>query len=169
MRSNLRQVAAMHGLKLVQLEALIYLSVANRYSDTPIALTEYFGVTKGTISQTLKALERHDLIEKSTDPDDGRVQRCSLTRDGKAVVVAAFPASCFTDMDEESATALADSLEQQLRAIQRATGSKTFGQCYTCRLYQSGRRSGRCGLTGEKLTKLDATKICREHELPPAA
>ena len=162
LRSSQRQVAAAHGLKLVQLEALIYLSLANRYSNTLIALTEYFGITKGTISQTLKALERHKLVVKATDPDDGRVQRCSLTDAGKAIVASAFPAQCFAPV--ESKTALADALEAQLRALQRVNGAKTFGQCNTCRLFEPRARGGRCGLTKEPLTRSDALKICREHE-----
>ena len=168
MQSNLRQAAAAHGLKLVQLEALIYLSLANRYSDTPMALTEYVGVTKGTISQTLKALERHELIVKSPDPDDGRIQRCSLTAKARAIVASAYPAGCFADLKGKTATSLADSLEEQLRALQRVNESKTFGQCNTCRFFESRKRGGRCGLTSELLTKSDVLKICREHENPAA-
>ena len=46
------------GLNPAQWEALRYLSRANRFSDSPGALTRYLGATKGTISQTLMALER---------------------------------------------------------------------------------------------------------------
>lgn len=164
MRGSLREIATANGLKLVQLEALVYLAKANRYSDTPMALTEYFGVTKGTISQTLKALEGHGLIEKWTDSEDGRVQHCSLTAKGKKVVAAAYPAGCFSQLEEGVSREFADSLEQQLRTLQRANGLKTFGQCLTCRLFEPRARGGRCGLTGEALSKTDSTKICREHQ-----
>ncbi|MEM9195330.1 MAG: MarR family transcriptional regulator [Myxococcota bacterium] len=60
-----------------------------------MALTDYFGVTKGTVSQTLKALERRGLIEKRNDPDDGRRQRCSFTEEGKAIARSAFPSTAF--------------------------------------------------------------------------
>ena len=166
MRANLRQVASAHDLKLVQLEALIYLSVANRYSDSPMALADYFGVTKGTVSQTLKALERHGLIDKRADPEDGRLQHCSLTPKGEAIVREAYPADCYASLETDVAEAFADSLEQQLRALQRMTGFRTFGQCHTCRFFEPRARGGRCGMTGEALSKSDTARICREHENP---
>ena len=36
---------------------LFYLNQANRFSNTPQALTEYLGLTKGTVSQTVLVLE----------------------------------------------------------------------------------------------------------------
>ncbi len=167
MRASLRQSAAEYELKLAQLEALIYLSMANRYSDTPIALTEYLGVTKGTTSQTLKALERHGYVEKRPDPSDGRVVHCSLTSDGRRVVAAAYPAGCFSQTSDTQASQFADALEVQLRSLQRANGAKTFGQCLTCSHYEARARGGRCGLTGEALSNADGLKICREHEVAP--
>lgn len=164
-RAGLRQVASRHGLKLVQLEALVYLSVANRYSDTPAALTEYLGVTKGTVSQTLKALERRGLIEKRADDDDGRIQHCSLTAPGRAIVGQAFPADGLA-ADDEATGELADALEQLLRTLQRRNGYRTFGLCRTCRFFRPRSKGGVCGLTDEPLSKTDTTKICREHEDP---
>ena len=45
------------GLNPAQWEALRYIARANRYSRSPSAVAEYLGATKGTVSQTLKALE----------------------------------------------------------------------------------------------------------------
>ena len=53
------------GLNPAQREALRYLARANRFSNTPGALTRYLGATKGTISQTVMALERKGLIAKA--------------------------------------------------------------------------------------------------------
>ena len=78
-REGLRNVATDRGLKLVQLEALVYLSMANRYSDTPLGVAEYLGITKGTASQTIKALVDLGLIDKVSDGSDGRVVHCTLT------------------------------------------------------------------------------------------
>ena len=45
------------GLNPAQWEALRFLSHANRFSRTPAALADYLGSTRGTISQTLIALQ----------------------------------------------------------------------------------------------------------------
>lgn len=162
-RSELRTAASRHDLKLVQLEALVYLSVANRYSDTAGALTEYLGVTKGTVSQTLRVLERRGLVRKSTDPDDGRVVHCSLTPRGKAIVDDGYPVVSFASDDQRSATAAAREL---LRVLQAGHDYQTFGQCRTCVHLQSEGKRLRCGLTGERLRRAETLKICREHSAP---
>ncbi|MCI0482724.1 MAG: MarR family transcriptional regulator, partial [Candidatus Dadabacteria bacterium] len=50
--------AAGAGLLPVHVRMLSYLSVCNRYSDTPAAVTEFAGATKGTSSQSIAVLER---------------------------------------------------------------------------------------------------------------
>ena len=46
------------GLNPAQWEALRYLARANRFSRTPAALADFLGTTRGTVSQTVIALER---------------------------------------------------------------------------------------------------------------
>lgn len=165
-RASLRQASTAHALKLVQLEALIYLSMANRYSDTASALTEYLGVTKGTVSETLKALERRGLLEKVPDPRDGRVVHCRPSERGRAIVADAYPAALLRGVGSEAAEASAEALTELLRALQRGHGFRSFGVCRTCRFFQPAGAAGRCGLTGERLSRIDVTRICREHEAP---
>lgn len=71
-RADFRDVTNEHGLKLVQLKTLTHLSMANRYSDTPIGVAEYLGITKGSVSQTIKALEDRRLLEKAPDENAPR-------------------------------------------------------------------------------------------------
>ncbi|MBV1858019.1 MAG: MarR family transcriptional regulator [Nannocystaceae bacterium] len=163
-RADMRHVASEHGLKLVQLEALVFLSMANRYSDTPVSLTEYFGLTKGTVSQTLKVLERDGLIEKHADARDGRVQHCAVTQLGATIVAEAFPAPMLSGAPTREDATLADALQMLLARLQQRNGLRTFGLCRSCRLFQTKGSGGVCGLTQESLTALDTRKICREHE-----
>src|SRR4029453_4211140 len=58
MRTELRKAGSDEALQPVHLQALVYLSKANRYSNTPQALADYLGLTKGTVSQTLLLLDR---------------------------------------------------------------------------------------------------------------
>ena len=57
-QQSMRDDAARHGLQPVHIQVLHYLAHANRYSDMPIAVAEYLGVTRGTISQSVAVLER---------------------------------------------------------------------------------------------------------------
>lgn len=56
MRMWYRQHPLLVNVQPTHLSALRYLARCNRYSNTPLAVTEYLGLTKGTVSQSLKAL-----------------------------------------------------------------------------------------------------------------
>lgn len=167
----LQNDAHRHGLKPTQWEALRYLSRANRFSRSPGAVTAYLGMTKGTVSQTLAALERKGLIKKVTVPKDRRNVKIELTRKGKALLKK-DPLE-----DLEAATArLAEKKQAQLgedlrkllgEALQQRGGSP-FGACKTCRYFQRDAEDGkphRCGLLDEPLSALDSELICVE-QLP---
>lgn len=161
-RAQLRRVSTEHGLKLVQLEALVYLDSANRYSDTPLALAEYLALTKGTVSQTLKTLESSGLITKTPDEQDRRVQHCAVTAEGAAIVADALRIPA-----DDGAPGLESALRSVLRSLQHTADARTFGVCSSCIHHQAEGARARCGLTGEPLRKADRVKICREHEPVP--
>ena len=75
------------GLNPAQREALRYLARANRFSNTPGALTRYLGATKGTISQTVMALERKGLIAKAAR-DARKSVRLTLTDKGRETLAS---------------------------------------------------------------------------------
>ena len=66
-RSEERKKCSELGIQSVHLQVLDYLSRCNRYSDTPAALTNYLGMTRGTVSQTVLLLEKKGFIRKNVD------------------------------------------------------------------------------------------------------
>ena len=169
LRAEQREAGAEAGLQPVHLAALAYLARANRYSDTPAALTEYLGATKGTVSQSLGVLERKGLIRKRSDADDRRVTHLELTPDGEQA--AAQPServqAALEGLSDDQRRRLEASLVEFLTALQRTQGGRRFGVCRTCRLFEQEGDGFRCGLTGEPLSPVETGKRCREHE--PAA
>lgn len=165
------------GLNPAQWEALSYLAIANRYSRAPGAVAEFLGATKGTISQTLIALEKKGLITRRPGVRDRRGVVLELARAGRARV-AMDPlrdlemAALF--LDPATQRTLADHLTGLLAEMQRRNRFHTFGICQTCRFFRRdgapGERGGphRCGLTLEPLSEPEIVQICREHE-PKAA
>lgn len=157
------------GLLPVHLHALDYLSRCNRYSDRPLAVAEYLGVTKGTASQSLALLEKRGLIAKSPDSLDRRVVRLRVTARGGRLLrrsgLRPRIEKALASLPQGSGEALARGLEDLLRALQRQAGHRSFGVCHTCRHFR--REDGgrfRCGLTREALSAQDSTLICREHD-----
>ncbi|TAN47699.1 MAG: MarR family transcriptional regulator [Methylococcaceae bacterium] len=168
LRANARRADSDGMLQPVQLEALHYLSRCNAYSNTPAAVTDYLGLTKGTVSQTLRVLESNGYVEKQADEKDGRVVHLLLTRKGRGLVESAIPPKNLRlgvdDLPPPMQEQLGTALYQLLGAIQRSNQLKSFGVCRTCRYNASlGQDSFRCELTGATLTPSDVTRICREH------
>jgi DNA-binding MarR family transcriptional regulator len=162
-----RATARAHGVEPIQLDVLHFLARCNRYSDTSKAVTEFFGLTKGTVSQTIAALHRKGLVEKQPDPVDGRRIHLILTRGGERVVREAFPPELLRTVTAPTDEALVTGLEDLLRRMQRASGAASFGECQGCAHFRrEGDRRFRCGLTGEPLRRVDIEKICLEHTTP---
>ena len=71
-KNQMRQAANEEGVQLVHIEALQYLSICNQYSNTAQALSEYLGQTKGSISQSIKLMEKIGHIERKPCQKDKR-------------------------------------------------------------------------------------------------
>ncbi|MBO6902907.1 MAG: MarR family transcriptional regulator [Rhizobiaceae bacterium] len=158
------------GLKPVQWEALRFLARANRFSRTPGALTAYLGATKGTVSQTLIALERAGYIDKSTDTADRRTVRLALTaagrerltRDGTEPMERALGS-----LNEADRRALTNGAAALLRARIAIDGGRPFGICRDCRHFAhdaGGLGQHFCRLLKVPLAEADTGKICIEQE-----
>ncbi len=169
LRGDLRSLLAEQGLQPVQLEALAYLARANRYSDTPKAVTEYLGQTKGTVSQTLKVLENRGLLIKNPDIEDRRVTHLAVSPAGHDLLAKARPAPLLRAATQTMSPKAVDDLQHRLvellSGMQAANGFRRFGQCAGCR-YNQPAESGDfwCGLTQEPLSHEDVKLICREFE-----
>ncbi|MBM3202966.1 MarR family transcriptional regulator [Candidatus Woesearchaeota archaeon] len=169
-RTDMRRSGMVHGLQPIQLEALHYLGRCNRYSNNPMAVAEFLGLTKGTVSQTLNLLETSGLIERRLDPKDKRRVHLTLTPNGQRVIAETVPPECLNKALAEASPALATEtlalLKELLRQLQRANGLKSFGACKTCRHHAIHDNDSRqCLLTGEALTDRDAELLCREHTI----
>ena len=75
-----------------QLDVLRLPTQCNRYSDTPQAVTDFLGLTKGTVSQTIKVLEQKGLLHKRNDAADTRLVHLNPTAKGRRLVARAVPA-----------------------------------------------------------------------------
>ena len=158
------------GLKPVQWEALRYLARANRFSRTPSALTAYLGTTKGTVSQTLGALERKGLVAKETDPADRRQIHLVLTEAGASLLdddpIQAILQSTAA-LSEPDGAGVAQGLQTVLTETLRRRGGHPFGACRTCRFFRADHPDGaphRCALLDAPLSAGDRDKICVEQE-----
>jgi len=158
------------GLNPAQWEALRYIARANRFSRTPAALADYLGSTRGTVSQTLIALEEKGFVARSPSSRDRRSLDLELTNAGATVLEADPLLGLAHDLAlgaRGDLTALVAMLRATLRETIGRNGGKAFGACQTCRYFRRGdARSSpaphRCQLLDEPLSDVDSRAICVE-------
>lgn len=164
-----REHPLLADLQPIQLSALLYLARCNRYSNTPLAVTDYLGLTKGTVSQSLKALETKGFLTKVQDARDRRIVHLELTLASRTLIDSVIPPNFISAAAEKmgpEASELERLLTNLLRNIQRGEDVPGFGLCKTCRFHQGEVGHAICGLTREPLTNHEVDLICREHEFP---
>ena len=155
------------GLNPAQAEALRYLARANRFSRTPASLADYLGSTRGTVSQTLLALEAKGLVERQANLRDGRSIQLRVTPAGWEFL-AADPVRALAGViaEVDGGADLADGLEAILRQVIAERGGRAFGACRTCRHFRRDQRTGlsphHCALLDEPLSDEASTLICAE-------
>jgi DNA-binding MarR family transcriptional regulator len=168
-RSEERKKCAELGLQPVHLQVVDYLSRCNRYSDTPAALTNYLGMTRGTVSQTVLLLEKKGYVKKTADKTDRRVVHLSLLSEGEIILKQARPTDLFKRASlifEENGFVNHEIIfVKALTALQKANNSQSFGLCKTCQYFTQLPTGFYCGLTKEALSHSDSEKICQEHSI----
>lgn len=172
LRVGARQTLTDYGLQPIQLEALHYLSLCNRFSDTPMAVTEYLGQTKGTVSQTLKVLEKKALVTKVPDSGDKRVVHLKVTDSGHQLLATAIPGPLFgkacDGLSEPQQQQIREALQLLLSQLLRSNGMRPFGQCRGCRHNRKDEQGQfYCGLVQQPLSERDVLLICKEYEGQP--
>ncbi len=156
------------GLLPVHWEALRYLQRANRFSMTAAALTAYLGLTKGTVSQTLKALQAKGLVKKRVNSKDRRSNHLSLTAKGRNLLkqdplIATVEA--LEELSGATQNGLHAGLEALLSARLAAQDRQPFGQCRDCRYFARRHPDGDphyCQLLQEPLVEFEVDAICFE-------
>jgi DNA-binding MarR family transcriptional regulator len=164
-----RELQFADGLNPAQWEALRFLAQANKYSRSPTALAGYLGATKGTVSQTLIALESKGLITRCKKTEDRRQVDLCLTEAGQAMLgkdpmqTLEYAAG---EVAHELGAEMVKGLSRLLHDLQTRNQINEFGVCQDCSLFCVNSQAvtdltgGTCGNTGETIDVAEKTKIC---------
>jgi len=130
-RAEERKKCAELRLQLVHFEVLEYLSHSTQYTDTPAATACYFGMTRGTVSQSLIVLEKKGYIEKNKDEDDKRIVHVRLLPQGKAILKKARRTELFNKAmlifkEKSSESGAIEIFWEVFRVLQKTSVSQAF-------------------------------------------
>ncbi|MBM3519687.1 MAG: MarR family transcriptional regulator [Alphaproteobacteria bacterium] len=163
------------GLNPAQWQALRYLARANRFSNSPGALARYLGATKGTVSQTVRALERKGLLRRGQRPGEGRSIVLMLTPKAEEILRRdpwARLEHAAGELGGKTRRRLSKGLGQLLQEEIERSGLPSFGLCATCRFFRENGKSAdpagphHCMFLDDALTPADAARVCAEHQAP---
>lgn len=150
------------GLNPAQVAALEYLARANRFSRMPSAVADYLASTRGTVSQTLKALAHKGLVAETPDRHDRRARRYDLTQEGWALI-SALNTAPFRDLPAADRAAAETALRGLISALLGARGGRSFGLCRSCRHHRATGAGAHCALLDVALKPDEPDQICQEH------
>ena len=152
------------ALNPAQHDALAYLARANRFSRSPSHVADYLCTTRGTASQTLKALEKKGLIESGKTDGDQRSITYQVTRAGTDMLARSGGFDAVIDrLGGVQGAALEAALGGLLNALLEERSFKSFGLCRTCKYHRSQRGERYCRLLDVSLNEEEAGQICHEH------
>lgn len=155
------------GLNPVQIAALGYLARANRFSRAPSHLADYLGTTRGTMSQTMRSLERKGYVAEAREGRDRRSISYSLTEAGAAAAARAGPLrTAIATLERDEQARLETDLMSTLAALLKSNGGRSFGLCRSCLHHRATADGAYCRLLALPLAPEESTQIC--HEQVPA-
>lgn len=171
LRSEERKKYASIGLQPIHGQVLEFLAKCNKYSNTHASVAEYFGLTKGTVSQSIQLLERKSLLKKTTDHQDARIVHLTLTQSGQTLINDLKPLDIFKHAEikvsQHEFNTIDHALQSTLNLLQKINHTKSFGLCNSCHYLAIEANHYQCSSTNQALDREDTDKICRDHVPKP--
>ena len=159
-------------LSPAQWMALRFFARANSFSRTLSAFAEFQATTRGTASQSIKALEAGGYLVRQRSPADGRSVTLRLTDKGHDVVARdpfEILVRAVDSLNAQEQTAMRDALHQVLTTIAASGAHRHFGVCQDCaylggEMYCDSTSASRsalgCLLLGAPIEPEDAGLLC---------
>lgn len=133
-------------------------------------LAQHMGIAQPTVTESVGALARKDLVRKVPDPADGRGRILELTKAGSSLAAeAASPppalvaAACHVQDKENMLVGLMDLIS----ALNRAGALAQARVCFTCRHFDTSTGEKYCHFLKQKLALEDLQVDCPDHEAIP--
>jgi DNA-binding MarR family transcriptional regulator len=122
-------------LSPAQWMALRYFARANPFSRTPSAFAEFQATTRGTASETIKALEAGGYLVRQRSKADGRSVSLHLTSKGKRMLARdpfELLVRAIEKLDAKVRAAMHNALHQVLTTVAASGAYQRFGVCQDC-------------------------------------
>jgi DNA-binding MarR family transcriptional regulator len=168
-RVLLWEKAKLVGLSPIQIQILIFIAYHKQEFCNVSSLAKEFNLTKPTISDAVKVLDKKEMVTKDFSILDSRSYTLHLTASGRRLVEEtsdfANPLKNqiegFTDSELENFFSTMSKLIYKLNLMGILSVQRT---CFGCRFYQKNNEREYCNLLDKDLMKTDIRLDCPEFE-----
>ncbi|TLP81332.1 MarR family winged helix-turn-helix transcriptional regulator [Maribacter sp. ACAM166] len=162
------------GLSPIQIQILIFIAFHKPNLCNVSHLAKEFNVTKPTVSDAIKILDKKELIIKDVSSSDSRSYAISLSDLGNDLISQIYDFSSplkkqvdsFSQPELES---LFGTLSQLIYKLNRNGVLSVQRTCYGCKFYQKNKEVDYCNLLQKELLKQEIRLDCPEFEEKPVS
>ncbi|HHG86317.1 MAG TPA: MarR family transcriptional regulator [Bacteroidetes bacterium] len=157
------------GISPIQIQILIFVAYHKKDLCKVSHLAKEFNITKPTISDAVKVLEKKELIRKRYSPTDSRTYTISLTETGEkmAAETEKFAQALTNEVDkieQAELETLYKSLNQVIYNLNQAGILTVQRTCFACNFYGSRNQKHYCELLSSELATQELRVDCPEFE-----
>ena len=158
-----RGAGAGDDLTAAQWTALVFFERANAGSRTPSAFASFQATTRGTASQTIKALEAKGFLVRRRSDHDGRSVRFDVTEAGRAAL-GGDPlgdlSAALAQLGAPTRAALHGALATLAATLARQRETPAFGTCRGCSYFHGSTGRGYCACLAADLPPEEIGRLC---------
>jgi DNA-binding MarR family transcriptional regulator len=161
--------AKKNGLSPIQIQILIFLAYHKKTLCTVSYLAIEFNLTKATVSDAVRVLDKKGYIVKDYSSEDSRSYSILLSEEGKKMVATTQTfANPIVEGFEGIEKSELDSFFKTLSTLIYKLNSKGIltiqRTCYGCKFYDKSGPKDYCKLIGKELSSADIRLDCPEFE-----
>lgn len=168
--ARLAQSAANSPLTAAQWTALRYFARANTFSRTPSAFSEFHATTRGTASQTVKALVDMGLLTRQAHAHDRRSAVLEVTQAGHAMLDSdplGGLRKVLAGLPQDDRDSMARAVRKAVTELAAQRGAPIFGTCSDCDHCEPGGAQTYCHCTQTLLAAPDMAAFCVDFRPAP--
>jgi DNA-binding MarR family transcriptional regulator len=170
MRANIWVQSQAMGLSPIQIQILTYISFHPQLSPTITSLAKEFGLTKATLSDSIRVLENKGLVSKEAHPRDSRSSYIALTEAGKTIAEEAAQFAnglldTLTPINKHIKANLLEGLLTFIKQLQATDHIAPQRMCFNCRFYSKPSVGHYCLLLNQPLGNGELRFNCPEFQV----
>jgi len=168
-KTLLWEKAKVHGISPIQIQILLFIDTHKPELCSVSHLAKEFNLTKPTISDAVKVLDKKGLVKKDYSPTDNRSYILFVSEKGKKLLkeLSSFSSPLKKELDKiegEDLSSLYSTLTKLIYQLNQSGVLTVQRTCFGCRFYVNKSKSHYCNLLQKPLIDSEIRLDCDEFE-----